>query len=160
MHEDDQNERGKEEEGKPVKWDFPTGKVDDPLAEKLCAYSGEKVEEEEDDGESLDATWKAIMERQGKQTAQLKKSQTWDSPPRLIRAVADGGEEDAAAWARNEVKKSEMFKQTLSFRRRISMSSEELKSRAEAFIEMVNRNIRLQRQESEQRFLQALKRSV
>lgn len=171
-NEDEQEkEEEDDDEGKPVKWDFPTlftDKFSDPSSEKFCAYSSEKVEEEEDagggGGDSMDATWKAIMERQGKQTPQLKKSQTWDSPPppRLIRAAANSApdDDDPVAWARNEVRKSDMFHQTLSFRRKISMTSEELKSRAEAFIEMVNRNIRLQRQESEQRFLQAMKRSV
>lgn len=166
--EDEQGKEEEEEEGKPMKWDFPTlftEKFSDPSSEKFCAYSSKKVEEEEDAGggggdDSMDATWKAIMERQGKQTPQLKKSQTWDSPTpaaRLIRAA--GGDEEPVAWDRNEVRKSEKFQQTLSFRRKISMTSEELKSRAEAFIEMVNRSIRLQRQESEQRFLQAMKRS-
>ncbi|KAG6584433.1 hypothetical protein SDJN03_20365, partial [Cucurbita argyrosperma subsp. sororia] len=172
-----EDEQGKEveeqkEEEKPVKWDFPTlftEKFSDPSSGKSCAYPGEKVEEEEDagggggDSDSMDATWKAIMEREGKQTPQLKKSQTWDSPPpaRLIRAAVNSAadEEDPVAWARNEVRKSERFHQTLSFRRKVSLTSEELKSRAEAFIEMVNKSIRLQRQESEQRFLQAMQRS-
>lgn len=169
-----EEEEEREREIKPVKWDFPTlftaEKFSSPPSEKFCAYSGEKVEKEEDAGggdDSMDATWKAIMERQGKQTPQLKKSQTWDSPmlpppSPLIRAAVNSAadEEDPVKWARNEVRKADKFHQTLSFRRRISMTSEELKSRAEAFIEMVNRSIRLQRQESEQRFLQAMKRSV
>ena len=166
------DEQGKEveeqkEEEKPTLF---TEKFSDPSSGKLCAYPGEKVEEEEDaggggggDSDSMDATWKAIMERKGKQTPQLKKSQTWDSPPpaRLIRAAVDSAadEEDPVAWARDEVRKSERFHQTLSFRRKVSLTSEELKSRAEAFIEMVNQSIRLQRQESEQRFLQAMQRS-
>ncbi|KAA0036047.1 DUF4408 domain protein [Cucumis melo var. makuwa] len=164
----DEDEQDKEEEEeKLLKWDFPTlftEKFSDPSSEKFCAYSSEKVEEEKDGGDvgdddSMEATWKAIMERQEKQTPQLKKSQTWDSPlpARLIRAAVR--EEEPVAWDRNEVRKPEKFQQTLSFRRKISMTSEELKSRAEAFIEMVNRSIRLQRQESEQRFLQAMKRS-
>lgn len=158
-----EDEQGKEQ------WDFPTlftDKFSNPLSEKLCAYSCEKDEDAGGggggggDGDSMDATWKAIMESQGKQTSQLKKNQTWDSPPpprRLIRA-ADAGA-NTVELARNEVKKSERFLPAASLRRKISMTSEELRCRAEAFIEMVNRSIRLQRQESEQRFLQALKRN-
>lgn len=140
------------------------------------------LEEEEDchDEDTLEATWKAITEGEGKQPAnrQLKKSETWNVPPEV--AVVRGGvncssevaadeEEDftvsaAATW--KELRKSETFNDAVSARRRgglrrdPSMNHDELNQRVEAFIHKFNNDMRIQRQESDQRFLDMINRGV
>ena len=56
------------------------------------------------------------MEGQGKGASrQLKKSETWDTPPRLVVVGGDGDKDDnddqndPVAWARRELRKSETF---------------------------------------------------
>ncbi|KAM7482866.1 hypothetical protein LguiB_007449 [Lonicera macranthoides] len=152
------------------------------VADSIKQLKEEEEEEEEDchDGDTLEATWKAITEGQGKQPAsrQLKKSETWNVPPEV--AVVHGGvncsseevaeeEEDltvsaAAAW--KELKKSETFNDAVSARRRgglrrdPSMNHDELNRRVEAFINKFNNDMRIQRQESNQRFLDMINRGV
>ncbi|KAF7820312.1 YTH domain-containing protein 1-like isoform X1 [Senna tora] len=112
-----------------------------------------------DSDDTLDATWRAIMEGQGRTAAaQLKKSDTWGA--RIAKAEAFEDEDEAVAWARKELRKSETFNDTASLRREKSISSEELKRRAEAFIEKFNMEMKLQRMESEQRLRERVKRGV
>ncbi|PON68274.1 hypothetical protein TorRG33x02_262560 [Trema orientale] len=142
---------------------------------KSGAYSGENPmtrteEEEEEDSSTLEATWKAIMAGR-----KLKKSESWDVAPRLARAGGHDdddddnqvkmkmkmkGEDDPVSWARREMRKSDTFSDRVSLRREKSMSPEELNQRAEAFIKKVNNDIRLQRLESDQRFLDMVNRGL
>ncbi|XP_062114534.1 uncharacterized protein LOC133825636 [Humulus lupulus] len=126
-----------------------------------------EMEEEEEDSNSLEETWKAITAGR-----KLKKSESWDVAPRLVRAEGDendyglnkkknmNGEDDPAVWARREMRKSDTFSDRVSLRREKSMSPEELNKRAEAFIKKVNNDIRLQRLESEQRFFDMVNRGL
>ncbi|KAF5468690.1 hypothetical protein F2P56_012827 [Juglans regia] len=127
----------------------------------------------DDDESTLGATWNAIMEAQVKPLKrQLKKSETWDLPPRLERfgailndgdiAVHGDDENDPVGWARRELKKSDTLNDrvSLAMMRKKSMSQEELNSRAEAFIKKFNAEMRLQRLESDQHFMEMVNRGV
>lgn len=120
-------------------------------------------EEEEEDSNTLESTWEAIMG-----PSKLKKSESWDVAPRLARAgdrdhddqVKMDGQDDPVAWARREMRKSNTFSDRVTLIRDQSMSPEELNQRAEAFIKKVNNDIRLQRLESDQRFLDMVNRGL
>ncbi|CAK9154806.1 unnamed protein product [Ilex paraguariensis] len=127
-----------------------------------------KMREDNDDDDTLEATWKAISEGGGKpKTKKLNKSETWVTPPSV--EVAGGFESElsppvASAW--RELRKSETFNDAVSAKRRgglrreASMSHEELNRRFEAFIMKFNHEMRLQRQESDQRYLEMINRGV
>ncbi|MED6221179.1 hypothetical protein PIB30_051966 [Stylosanthes scabra] len=121
-----------------------------------------------DDDNTLEATWRAIMEGQGKtMKPQLKKSDTWSGggAARISKAEPfqqlngqgyDGGggdDDDPVAWAQKELRKSETFNDRASLRREKSMTPEELNLRAEAFIKNFNNQMKLQRLESYQRYI-------
>ena len=119
-----------------------------------------------DGDDTLEATWRAIMEGQGKtMKPQLKKSDTWGA--RIAKAEpfhrngeGGGGDDDPVAWAQKELKKSDTFNDRASLRRDKSMSPEELNRRAEAFIKKINNQMKLQRLESYQRFREMVNRGV
>ncbi|CAN4087866.1 unnamed protein product [Withania somnifera] len=118
----------------------------------------ENTEEERelDDDDSLEATWKAINgggNDKKKKKQELKKSETWPMEPDagdLLPSVA-------AAW--KELRKSVTFNDALSVFRRgglrgdVSVSTEESNKRFDDFINKINHERMLQRQESNQRAL-------
>ncbi|XP_017702231.1 uncharacterized protein LOC103723521 [Phoenix dactylifera] len=125
------------------------------------------VEEEaassaDDENDSMDETWRGIMEGGGLPAKPvLKKSQTWER----CKEVEAVGEK---AVGRREMRKSETFKEKAKviveegWRRRdvLVVSQDELFRRVETFINKHHENLRLQRQQSEQRrFLEKLRRS-
>lgn len=124
--------------------------------------------QEEPAEDTLEETWMLIMKGQGKiPSRKLKKSETWDIPRVPGAAVAatddednNNNEIDPVAWARKELRKSETFNDRASLRREKSMSQEELNQRVEEFISKFNNEMRLQRQESDQRFMAMVNRGV
>ncbi|KAL0341679.1 UNVERIFIED_CONTAM: hypothetical protein Scaly_1830500 [Sesamum calycinum] len=151
-----------------VTTDFPplprTGKevYKEEEEEAASDLSDNKGNEDED---TLDATWKAIIGG-GKQTPkreQLKKSETWDVPPRRSTASVprlDSEELLPSTPKWKELRKAVTFNDAVSVTRRgglrrdPSMSITELNKQFEAFIQKFNDSIRLQRQESHKRFLE------
>lgn len=94
--------------------------------------------------ETMDATWKAIVEKGSASVGAaarppMRKSDTWE------RCGRDREESSEVAQER-KFRKSETF-------RRISVGREELFGRAEAFIRTHYQQRRIQRQESEQRYI-------
>ncbi|KAH7529425.1 hypothetical protein FEM48_Zijuj05G0182700 [Ziziphus jujuba var. spinosa] len=142
--------------------------ADDPLpetdtAENPMIDSGEitteKPEEEDEFDDTLEATWNAVTEKESKPKGrQLKKSDTWDVPPRVVGIKPEV--ENPAARARGELKKSETFTDRVTMIRDKSMSQEELYERAEAFIKKLKQDMRLQRQEANQRFMEMVNRDL
>lgn len=114
--------------------------------------------------DTMEDTWRAIMEAQAKPKAkQFKKSETFGVAPRLVRVneKIDGVNDfDTVRWARRELNKSETFRDRMSITRDKSMSQDELNRKVEAFINKFNNDIKLQRQESDQRFAEMINRSL
>lgn len=123
--------------------------------------------DDDEDEDTMEATWKAITgggEEKPKKK-QLRKSETWEAPaPRRSSAVRRLDSEEvlptSPKW--KELRKAETFNDAVSVTRRggmirrerdPSMSMEEFNQKVEAFIKNFNNNIKLERQESHQRFL-------
>ncbi|XP_027359151.1 uncharacterized protein LOC113867852 isoform X2 [Abrus precatorius] len=160
--EEEEEKKVVEEEVKDT--DFSCDKfMVDPSLEK-CTNDYFLPDSDDKSEDTLEATWRAIMEGQGKTTKpHLKKSDTWGA--RIAKAEpfnhnGEGGDDDPVAWAQRELKKSETFNDRASLRREKSMSPEELNLKVEAFIKKFNNQMKLQRLESYQRFMEMVNRGV
>ncbi|XP_030472406.2 uncharacterized protein LOC115690253 [Syzygium oleosum] len=136
---------------------------DEALSGKSGKLTGETAGEEkvgspkpEEPDDSLDSVWMAIMESQGRRaTRQLKKSDTWDSPPRVVTAARAEAlpPPPTARPCRRELRKSDTFRERVT-------NHDELHRRADEFIRKTNNDLRLQREESNQRYIERVNRGV
>lgn len=153
------NRTAKSDESSPENW-FDMTDSDKNLA--LSTVDPLPLDDGVGDGtDTLDDMWTAIVEGRGKLlTRKLKKSDTWDVPPRVEP-------KPMVVSARRELRKSETFNEGSSttssassgsggagLRREIPPSQDELNRRVDAFIQKV----RLQRQESHRHYLATLNR--
>ncbi|KAL8530110.1 hypothetical protein ACS0TY_007264 [Phlomoides rotata] len=119
----------------------------------------EGEEKEEDD--TMEATWKAIS---GGKAKQLTKSETFVQTDRLLHSEEIPAASLASTW--KDLKKWETFNEAVSIRRRggmrrdPSVGIDEFNQKVEAFIKKFNDDMRLQRQESDQRFIDMIKRGL
>ncbi|KAL0385222.1 UNVERIFIED_CONTAM: hypothetical protein Sradi_2916500 [Sesamum radiatum] len=136
--------------------------------------NNDKGEDEEDD--TIEATWKAITGggKQRPERKHLKKSETWNvhtAPERQSAAAVESlkfsEELLKPTTTRKELRKSETFADSVmsitrrgGLRRDPSVGLDEFNKQVEAFIKKFNNEMRLQRQESDQRFLDMMKRGV
>ncbi|CAM8918625.1 unnamed protein product [Rhodiola kirilowii] len=130
---------------------------------------------EDEDGDSyddsLDGTWKAIME--GKGTVKkplLKKSDTWNAtdtrapPPQPLAEVSNY----VSSSYRPEMRKSETFNDRVSTlrtggglrREALLPSHDSLNERVEAFINKFNNDMRIERQQSDMRYINMVKQAA
>ncbi|KAM0949737.1 hypothetical protein DsansV1_C05g0055721 [Dioscorea sansibarensis] len=120
----------------------------DPAVEQEQSSDGSCVTDESLVNETMDATWKAIVEAAASPARpQLRKSETWERTDRA----------PATEVARDPVfRHSATFKESSGWRGREVpvMGHEELDQRFEAFIRMNREEMRLQREESNKRYLE------
>ncbi|XP_019200043.1 PREDICTED: uncharacterized protein LOC109193643 isoform X2 [Ipomoea nil] len=134
-------------------------------------HQNPEINEEEED--TIEATWEAISGGGGgeeKQSSKLKKCETWPRPPPTTGQDTTAPEplrpSAAAATSWKELRKSVTFNDAVSACRRgglardLLRSPEEMNKRFDDFIRKVNHELRLQRQESEQRFLETINRGL
>ncbi|KAL9234104.1 hypothetical protein vseg_009011 [Gypsophila vaccaria] len=115
--------------------------------------------------DTLESTWKAITEgRHIPLTRHLKKSDTWENADRQIDLL------DSSPIP--EVKKSQTFtdrtnhasprvpSSNIKLKKEPSLGQDELNRRVEAFINKFNEDMRLQRQQSMQQFMEMINRAT
>lgn len=161
-------------EGKMVSINPPPTRKENGLflemeAEMTDNQSDDKENEEDD---TMEATWKAIIGggKQRPKRKQLKKSETWNVhvPPRSTAAAQslDSEELPPSGTTWKDLRKSETFNEAVSItrigglKRDPSIGIEEFNQQVEAFIKKFNDNMRLQRQESDQRLLDMINRGL
>ncbi|XP_062206205.1 uncharacterized protein LOC133908095 [Phragmites australis] len=130
---------------------------DDKRGEEVPVTVATAEAQTDDADHSIDSMWQTIVQRRAARPVAVRKSETWasDELPRLQRAAE-------TAVARREMRKSissvapppplaePSAARQLGWRT-IVMAPDDLLRRAESFIRQHHENLRLQRQESEQR---------
>ncbi|CAI9113327.1 OLC1v1013908C1 [Oldenlandia corymbosa var. corymbosa] len=137
----------------------------------------------DDEDDTMEATWRAISGGTKPQEKQLKKSETWPQKHKFVLPNEGHSEEiyknmeeelpepllssSVCSSPVKELRKSMTFNDTVTIRRRgglirkdPSMNLEEFNKKVEAFIQNFNHEMRLQRQESDQRYLEMIKRGL
>ncbi|KAL3628964.1 hypothetical protein CASFOL_028010 [Castilleja foliolosa] len=113
---------------------------------------------------TMESTWMSITgegNEKSKKKRFLKKCETWDVQPSNETTMMS-----SSARKMKELRKSETFNDSVSracrggLRRDPSTSLEEFNKQVEAFIKKFNDDMKLQRQESEQRFLDMVKNGI
>ncbi|KAG8388491.1 hypothetical protein BUALT_Bualt02G0131200 [Buddleja alternifolia] len=132
-----------------------------PITKGIEIFARNLSDDHKENEETIEATWDAINGGKNQRTKRkhLKKSETLNVPPQDTAELSDH-----PSW--KELRKSETFNDAVSIRRRgglrrdPSMSIHELNKQVEDFINKFNDNMRLQRQESDQRFLDMINRGM
>ncbi|KAK4426984.1 hypothetical protein Salat_1467200 [Sesamum alatum] len=144
--------------------------------EKRVSLETEVSNDQDEEEDTMEATWKAITGggKQRPERKHLKKSETWNVHTPLQRQSAAAVESlkiseelPKPTTTRKELRKSETFADSVmsitrrgGLRRDPSVGLDEFNKQVEAFIKKFNNEMRLQRQESDQRFLDMMKRGV
>ncbi|KAL6319761.1 hypothetical protein AAG906_036819 [Vitis piasezkii] len=116
--------------------------------------------------ESLEATWKAILEEHGiPATRHLRKNETWDVPPCVDHGSSSLGPREREREMRKSntrVEARSSFRETPIpyLRKDESLSHDELNKKIEEFIQKCRNEMRLERVESDQRFMDILNGGV
>nr|GLL23530.1 uncharacterized protein LOC109170764 [Ipomoea trifida] len=155
-----------------------------PEQDNLTMFSdqnqrAEAAEDEEEEEDTMEATWIAISQGRdcreknnniNNNNMKLKKSETWlgvgrRPEPQSAAAIGRSDEESSLEATWKELRKSVTFNDAVSACRRgglardLITTSDEMKKRFDDFINNFNNELRLQRQESEQRLLAAINRA-
>ncbi|KAL6583631.1 hypothetical protein OROMI_002920 [Orobanche minor] len=155
----------------PIKENPATTCLHDPLLKNTAIA---KEHEEED---TMEATWRSITgggRKQNPTKKQLKKCETWDETPQNNISLRYTDSEELLPSSNPKwkgLRKSETFNDADSatcrggvrgggLRRDPSTSLEEFNKQVEEFIKRFNDDMKLQRQESDQRLLDMMKRGL
>ncbi|KAL6524591.1 hypothetical protein OROHE_016262 [Orobanche hederae] len=151
----------------PIKENPTTTYLNDPLLKNTAIV---KEHEEED---TMEATWKSITgggRKQEPTKKQLKKCETWDEAPQNNISLRHTDSEELLPPSNPKwkgLRKSETFNDADSatcrgggLKRDPSTSLEEFNKQVEEFIKRFNDDMKLQRQESDQRLLDMMKRGL